>query len=186
MSKKNTITLRNFNELDRILTTAFRKRDAGKVLFAAVNDGARVVKTAVRSEVKDSSKPKTAGGGRKVQPKGTLRRSVKNGLRKKGFGKDPNLFAAAVFTDRDFSYGKTDGWYAHFVHFGTKGKKGRAAKKKNLFRKGSKQGTSNGAIKANPFMNKGLASSKKMAETRIKFGIYTRTKQLQQKINMLK
>ena len=35
-------------------------------------------------------------------------------------------------------------------------------------------------------MKKGFEASKKLAETRIKFGIYTRTKQLQQKINMLR
>jgi len=98
-----------------------------------------------------------------VQPNGTLRRSVKNGLRRKGYGKDPNLFAAAVFTDRDFTYGKTDGWYAHFIEFGTK--------------KG---------IKANPFMDKGFSESAKKAEMKIKLSIWKRTKDLQRQINMLK
>jgi len=169
MAKSNTISLRNFHELDAILASAFRKRDAGKVLFGAVNDGAKVVRKSIRSEVKPSKGKKTAGGGRKVQPNGTLRRSVKSGLRRKGYAKDPNLFAAAVFTDRDFSYGKTDGWYAHFINFGTRGKAG-----------------SNGAINAVPFMEKGFNNAKKAAELKIKFGIYTRTKQLQQKINMLR
>ena len=186
MAKSNTISLRNFHELDAILASAFRKRDAGTVLYGAITDGSAIVRKAIRSEVEPSKGKKTAGGGRKVQPSGTLRRSVKSGLRKKGYAKDPNLFAGSVFTDRDFSYGKTDGWYAHFINFGTKGKRGKAAKKKTFFRKGNKQGTSNGSIKANPFMDKGFAKSKKAAELRIKFGIYTRTKQLQQKINMLR
>ena len=163
MAKSNTISLRNFHELDAILASAFRKRDAGKVLFGAVNDGAKVVRKSIRQATPKSKGKKTAGGGRKVQPNGTLRRSVKSGLRRKGYAKDPNLFAAAVFTDRDFSYGKADGWYAHFVNFGTK--------------KG---------INAVPFMENGFNAAKKAAELKIKFGIYTRTKQLQQKINMLR
>ena len=101
MAKSNTISLRNFHELDAILASAFRKRDAGKVLFGAVNDGAKVVRKAIRQAT-----PKS---------------------------------------------------------------------------KGTKKG-----INAVPFMENGFNASKKAAELRIKFGIYTRTKQLQQKINMLR
>tara|TARA_R110001599_G_scaffold336957_1_gene555032 strand:- start:231 stop:743 length:513 start_codon:yes stop_codon:yes gene_type:complete len=170
MAKSNTISLRNFKQLDAILASSFRKRDAGKLLYQSVNDGARIVRKAIREEVKPSTektKKTPANGGqsweRKFQPHGTLRRSVKSGLRRKGFGKNPNLFAAAVSTNEDGTYSKKDGWYAHMVHFGTKS-----------------------GIKANPFMDKGFAKSKKAAELQIKFGIYKRVKQLQQKINMLR
>lgn len=167
-----SISLRNFNELDRILSESFRKRDAGEVLYGGLNDGAKVVRKAIREEVGKSTEatkktPKNGGQSwkRKFQPHGTLRRSVKSGLRRKGYGKRPNLFAAAVATtSTKGAYSKDDGWYAHFKHFGTKNPK----------------------YKANPFMDKGFAKSKRAAELRIKLGIWKRTKELQQKINNLK
>ena len=165
MAKKGVnITIRNFRELDAILASSFRKRDAGKVLYRSLNDGARIVRKSVRQKTPVSKGEKTAGGGRQVQPNGTLRRSVKNGLRRKGYGKDPNLFAAAVFTKNDKNaYSKDDGWYAHFIEFGTKH-----------------------GIEANPFMDKGFSESAKKAEMKIKLSIWKRTKDLQRQINMLK
>jgi len=51
MAKKGVnITLRNFRELDAILASSFRKRDAGKVLYRSLNDGARIVRKSVRQK----------------------------------------------------------------------------------------------------------------------------------------
>jgi len=160
MAKSNTISLRNFKQLDAILASSFRKRDAGKLLYQSVNDGAKVVRKAIRQSTPVSSAPKNKPAApRKSQPKGTLRRSVKSGLRRKGYGKNPNLFAAAVFTNKDFTYSNSDGWYAAIVN---------------------KQDGNKGFFRA------GFNAAKQSAELQIKFGIYKRVKQLQQKINMLR
>jgi HK97 gp10 family phage protein len=169
---KDQITLKNFHEVDRILSNMLSATTGGKILDDSLKKGSATIRKSIRGVTPKYDGVKTATTGargsgkrRKKQPTGTLRRSVKNGLRKKGYARDRNLFAAAVFTKTDVeAYSKDDGWYAHMVHFGTKR-----------------------GIRANPFMDKGFNKIKAGVNLKIKSEIIKGVvKVTERKINNLK